>query len=111
MSRTKKVIATMLVSVLVSGFAVTAHAEESIMREPVHRHAFSVPSYTCYNSFSSGTHSYVSGRKVDADGNITLTYSSCTVLVNQYRGVWTCGCGATNGVDYKTETKHTACGQ
>ena len=111
MKRVKKVTAAMLVSVLVLGFAVTAHASESVLRAPVHTHAFSVPSYSCYNSFSSGTHSYVSGYKVDSKGNTTPVYSSCTILVYQYKGVWKCACGATNGADYKTETEHTACGQ
>lgn len=111
MSRMKKVIVTVLISALVSGFALTAYAAEGILREPVHKHAFSVPKYTCYNSFSSGTHSYVNGYKVDANGQTVPTYGSCTILVNQYSGVWKCGCGATNGVDYKTETQHTACGQ
>lgn len=111
MSRAKKVIATMLVSVLVSGFAVTAHAEESIMREPVHTHAFSVPSYTCYNSFVTGTHTYISGYKVDDKGNTTPVYATCTITVKQYRGEWKCACGATNGMDYKSETQHSGCGQ
>lgn len=111
MCKTKKVIAAVLMSVLVSGFALTAYAEGNMMREPAHTHAFSVPSYSCYNSFTGNTHSYVSGYKVDSKGNTTPVYSTCTIVVYQYRGVWTCACGATNGMSYKTEEVHTACGR
>lgn len=112
MKKMNKVVATVLAGVMLCGFAVTVNAADSIMREPVHVHAFSVPRYTLYNSFSSGTHQYVSGYKVDpATGKTTPTYSSCTILVNQYAGTWTCGCGATNGIDYRTEMQHTRCGQ
>lgn len=110
MSRTKKVIATMLVSALVSGFAVTANAEESIMREPEHKHAFSVVNYTCYNSFVVGTHTYVSGSKVDDKGNVTSVYSTCTITVKQYRGEWKCACGASDGMYETSETQHSGCG-
>ncbi|MDE5746686.1 MAG: hypothetical protein K2I21_03820 [Acetatifactor sp.] len=81
MSRTKKMIATMLVSVLVSGFAVTAYAEENIMREPTHTHAFSVTNYVCYKSYTATTHPYVSGYDVDANGNTTPVYDTCGVVV------------------------------
>lgn len=110
MSRTKKVIATMLMGVLVLGFAATAYAEENVMREPTHTHAFSVPSYSCYNSATGSTHPYVSGYEVDSKGNTTPVYSNCTTVVYYYKGLWKCACGATNGYDYKNEEVHTACG-
>lgn len=111
MSRIKKMIASMLVSVLVLGFAMTAYAEENVMRTPPHTHAFSVPSYSCYNSYNGDTHSYVSGYKVDSKGNTTPVYDTCTIVLFFYRGVWTCACGETNGMDYKMESRHYGCGQ
>lgn len=109
--RTRKLIAAMLMSVLVLGFAATAHAEENVARSTTHTHAFSVINYSCYNSFSNGKHRYVSGYKVDSNGNTTPVYDYCTIVVYQYQGEWKCACGATNGMYYDTKTVHTACGQ
>lgn len=112
MKNVKKAVAMMLAGVMLCGLAVTANAADGVMRAPVHVHAFSVPRYSLYNSFSSGTHTYVSGYKVDpSTRKTTPVYSSCTILVNQYVGTWTCACGETNGKDYKTEMQHTKCGQ
>lgn len=112
MSRMKKIMGLMVAGTLSLGIAVSAYAAESVMKTPGHVHAFSVVDYTCYNSFSSGTHSYVSGYRVDpATGQTTPTYSSCTIVVYQYRGTWKCACGATDGQAYKTEERHMNCGQ
>ena len=110
MSRIKKMIAAMLVSVLASGFALTAYAGENVMREPAHTHAFSI-NYTCYKSYTATTHPYVSGYKVDANGNTTPVYDTCGVVVYFYIGEWKCACGATNGFDETQKTKHFGCGQ
>lgn len=104
-------IAAILVSALVSGFALTAYAEENVMREPTHTHMFSVPSYTCYKSYTATTHPYVSGYEMDANGNITPVYGTCGVVVYFYIGEKKCACGATNGFDEKQELKHLGCGQ
>lgn len=96
MKRVKKAVAVVLAGVMLCGVAVTANAAT---RE--HTHVYNPTSaYVCYNSFSSGTHTYVKN-------GIT---GVCTILVNQYRAAGVCSCGET-GTVYKTEMQHTSCGQ
>lgn len=112
MSRLKKVMAFMLAGTLSLGIAVSAYAAESAMRAPEHVHAFSVVSYTCYNSYSGNQHQYVVGYRVDpSTGKTTAIYSTCAEVLYFYRGVWECACGATDGYDYKTEMRHSKCGK
>lgn len=93
MKRAKKAMAAVLAGVMLCGVAVTANAAE-------HVHTYDWRSWVCYSSFSSGTHTYV-------EDGVTRT---CTLLVNQYKRVGICECGATS-TDYKTEMIHTSCGQ
>lgn len=96
MKRVKKAVAVVLTGVMLCGAVVTANAADG------HAHVFGEPgTAVCYNSFSSGTHTYVK-----PDGST----GTCTILVNQYRAVKTCGCGATEPV-YWTVVQHTGCGQ
>lgn len=88
-------MALVLAGVMLCGVAVTTNAAAE------HKHEYSWGSYSYYNSFSSGTHTYVK-----ADGTI----GTCTLLVNQYKRVGTCLCGDVK-TDYKTEMIHTSCGQ
>ncbi len=95
MKRVKRAVAMVLAGVMLCGIAVTANAAE-------HTHVYgNWGAWVCYNSFSSGTHTYVK-----SDG----TTGTCTLLVNQYKRVGTCSCGATD-TDYRTEMIHTSCGQ
>lgn len=97
MYRAKKIFATMLVGVLLLGFAITAYASENILREPPHQHEFSQV-YTIYKSQYMGTHPHMIGWKVDAStGERTPAYVTCYLSVDYYKGEWKCGCGATNG--------------
>lgn len=97
MKRVKKAMAVALAGVMLCGVAVTANAATQ-----EHTHVYHPTSaFVCYNSFSSGTHTYVK-----SDG----TTGVCTILVNQYREAGVCSCGET-GTVYKTETQHTSCGQ
>lgn len=113
MSRLKKVMGLMLAGTLSLGIAVSAYAAESATGVPEHVHAFSVVSYTCYNSYGTGQeHQYVSGYKVDPNtGKTTPIYSTCALVAYFYKGVWECACGAADGYDYKTETRHSKCGK
>ncbi len=96
MKRVKRAVAMVLAGVMLCGIAVTANAASG------HSHQFGEPGpAVCYNSFSSGTHTYV---RLDGSTGI------CTILVKQYKAVKTCGCGATEPV-YSTTTQHTGCGQ
>lgn len=94
MKRLKKAMTVVLAGVMLCGVAVTANAAE-------HVHTYgNWGSWVCYNSFSSGTHTYVENGDT----------KTCTLLVNQYKRVRTCECGATD-TDYHTEMIHTSCGQ
>lgn len=96
MKRVKKAVAVVLAGIMLCGAAVTVNAATE------HTHVYNPTSaYVCYNSFSSGTHTYVK-----PDG----TTGVCTILVNQYRAAGICACGET-GTAYKTEMQHTSCGQ
>lgn len=86
-------MAVVMAVVMLCGVAVTANAAE-------HEHSYDWGSWVYYNSFSSGTHTYV-------ENGVTKT---CTLLVNQYKRLGTCECGATY-TDYHTEMIHTSCGQ
>lgn len=111
MSRLKKVMGLVLAGTLSLGIAVSAYAAESAMKLPNHLHAYSVVSYTCYNSYRTGQHKYLVGYRVDISGSSIPVYSTCDVVSYFYRGLWECACGATDGYDYKTETRHTSCGK
>lgn len=97
MKRAKKAVAMVLAGVMLCGVAVTANAASE------HTHSWGPwGTATCYNSFSSGTHTYTK-----ADGKT----GTCTVLVNQYKRVRTCSeCGEKEPY-YWTEVQHTSCGQ
>lgn len=100
----------MLSMILLSCCCVTASA--STTPDPGHTCAFSVPAWTCYNSFNSGNHTYISGWTPDPNTGVsTPHYSTCSVLIYQYRGLEKCACGKTGNVQYKTITVHTSCGQ
>lgn len=110
MSRLKKVMGLMLAGTLSLGIAVSAYAAESVMRAPKHVHIFNAD-LACYNSFSSGTHRYVLGYRVDPDTvELIPIYAECGIVVYQYKGTWKCACGATDGPAYRTEERHMNCG-
>lgn len=110
MCRVKKVLAIVMASVLLVGGVLTAHATETVHREPEHVHAFSAV-YTFSRSEYLGSHPYLIGWDT-TKGTPTPIYGTCDVVKNHYKGESKCGCGATNGtLPEKTETTHSACGQ
>ncbi len=106
----KKFLIIAVTGVFLCVYGLTASAAAS---EPdSHVCAFSVVDWVCYNSFNSGNHTYISGWIPDPDTGVsTPVYSTCSIVVYQYRGLLKCACGATNGYKYDTKTVHTQCGQ
>lgn len=110
MCRVKKVMAIVMASVLLVGGVLTAHATETVHREPVHVHAFSAV-YSLLRSEHLGSHPYLAGWDT-TKGTPTPIYGTCDVVKNHYKGESKCACGATNGtLAEETETIHSACGQ
>ena len=64
-----------------------------------------------YSVRPGGTHSYQSGIATDPiTGQQTPTYGTCFYSYQQYRGIWRCKCGSTNGYYYyPDEEAHSAC--
>lgn len=106
----RKFLAVTLTGVFLCTSGLTASAADPAP-DP-HVCAFSVVNWTCYNSFNSGNHNYISGWTPDPNTGVsTPVYGTCSIVIYQYRGLLQCACGATNGLAYDTKTVHTKCGQ
>lgn len=95
MKRVKRLIAMVLSGIMLCGIMVTTNAADS---EHTHTLGHIIPgTTTCYNSFSSGTHSG--------------SYGVCHILVNFYSARVVCAACNAEYTHTWIETKHTACGQ
>ena len=110
MKHFKKTITLMLSVIMLCSCCLVSSAA-STTPKPEHVCAFSVQ-WTCYNSFNSGNHTYISGWVPDPKTGVSSPhYSTCAVLVYQYKGLERCACGKTGSLQYDTAIVHSSCGQ
>lgn len=104
-------LACVLILLCSQGFAATAAAyspkDDNASR---HRCSFYQTDKTILYCISS-THPYLVGQNMYPDGHIEPLYEECTVFAYQYRWLWKCDCGKTNGYYFEPDIVHEECGQ
>lgn len=97
-------IALVLMVIMVFGSTLTAQA---------HEHEFTKPagSVICYDSFSGGTHPYISGYTYSPKGEILPIYSMCETVIYKYKQYRICAtCNAAWAYHYSSKKCHINCG-
>jgi hypothetical protein len=86
----KKVVASMMLSILLFGGAITAHAATCYHE--------TYPVYTFTSHTGSTTHQYVKETRHNLDGTITYIYGTCTITgcIDHYNRVCI-KCGTVTG--------------
>ena len=79
-----------------------------VAAQHVHAHSYMGPYII---AASPGTHTYLSGYKVDTNGNVTPEYAVCNVVNYTKMEYYECACGDIIDYHQFNEMVHYDCGQ